>query len=154
MRTSKVKLVMAGIAIAGLALSPPARAIDLLSSGMLTGKLSKQSSFEADDHRAFNRHGQAFDRGETFSGVDYETGLQAVEELRELLPSGWSMPQFALRWILMFEAVTCTIPGAKNPTQAEDNVKAADLPALEPATMQKIRAIYAARIRDLVQHYW
>ncbi len=125
-----------------------------LSSGMLTGKLSKQSSFEADDHRAFNRHGQAFDRGETFSGVDYETGLQAVEELRELLPSGWSMPQFALRWILMFEAVTCTIPGAKNPTQAEDNVKAADLPALEPATMQKIRAIYAARIRDLVQHYW
>ena len=125
-----------------------------LSSGMLTGKLNKQSSFEADDHRAFNRHGEAFDRGETFSGVDYETGLQAVEELRELLPAGWSMPQFALRWILMFEAVTCTIPGAKNPAQAEDNVKAADLPALDPSAMQKIRAIYDTHIRGLVQHYW
>ena len=125
-----------------------------LSSGMLTGKLTRQSSFEADDHRAFNRHGEAFDRGETFSGVDYETGLQAVEELRALLPAGWSMPQLALRWILMFEAVTCTIPGAKNPAQAEDNVRAADLPALDAASMQKIRAIYDTRIRELVQHYW
>ena len=125
-----------------------------LSSGMLTGKLSKQSSFETDDHRAFNRHGEAFDRGETFSGVDYETGLRAVEELRALLPAGWSMPQFALRWILMFEAVTCAIPGAKNPTQAEDNVKAADLPELEPETMEKVLAIYDAHIRALVQHYW
>ncbi len=125
-----------------------------LASGMLTGKLTAQSSFAADDHRAFNRHGEAFDRGETFSGVDYETGLQAVEELRALLPAGWSMPQLALRWILMHPAVTCTIPGAKNPAQAEDNIKAAGLPALDPALMNKIQAIYAARIRELVHHYW
>ncbi|MCX6065318.1 MAG: aldo/keto reductase [Chloroflexi bacterium] len=125
-----------------------------LASGMLTGKLTAKSTFESDDHRAFNRHGEAFDRGETFSGVDYETGLQAVEELRALVPAGWSMPQFALRWILMHEAVTCTIPGAKNPAQAEDNAKAAELPVLDAAMMEKIRAIYAARIRELVHHYW
>ncbi|MEI7844317.1 MAG: aldo/keto reductase [Chloroflexota bacterium] len=125
-----------------------------LASGLLSGKLTAHSSFEADDHRAFNRHGEAFDRGETFSGVDYETGLQAVEELRALLPIGWSLPQFALRWILMFPAVTCAIPGAKNPTQAEDNIKAADLPELDSATLDKVRAIYDTRIRELVQHYW
>jgi aryl-alcohol dehydrogenase-like predicted oxidoreductase len=125
-----------------------------LASGLLTGKLTGRSSFEADDHRAFNRHGEAFDRGETFAGVDYETGLQAVEELRALIPGGWSMSQFALRWILMFDAVTCTIPGAKNPTQAEDNVKAADMPALDDVTMDKIRTIYEASIRERVRHYW
>ncbi len=125
-----------------------------LASGMLTGKLSATSSFAADDHRAFNRHGEAFDRGETFSGVDYETGLKAVEELRALIPAGWSMPQFALRWILMHPAVTCAIPGAKNPEQAEANIKASDLPALESTTMEKVCAIYDARIRELVHHYW
>jgi aryl-alcohol dehydrogenase-like predicted oxidoreductase len=125
-----------------------------LASGLLTGKLTARSNFEADDHRSFNRHGESFDRGETFSGVDYETGLQAVEELRALVPAGWSMPQVALRWILMFDAVTCTIPGAKNPTQAEDNVKAAEMPALDERTMEKVRAIYDARIRRLVHHYW
>src|SRR6266511_92793 len=101
-----------------------------LSSGMLAGKLTLQSQFEQDDHRAFNRHGEAFDRGETFSCVDYETGLQAVEELRGLVPAGMTMAQFALRWILMFDAVTCVIPGAKRPGQVEENVRAADLPAL------------------------
>jgi aryl-alcohol dehydrogenase-like predicted oxidoreductase len=125
-----------------------------LASGMLTGKLSAASAFAADDHRAFNRNGAAFDRGETFSGVDYATGLQAVEELRALVPAGMSMPQFALRWILMFEAVTCAIPGAKRPSQAEDNVRAADFASLSDATMQAIRAIYDNRIRALVQHYW
>ena len=125
-----------------------------LASGMLTGKLTAKSSFEADDHRAFNRHGEAFDRGETFSGVDYETGLKAVDELRTLVPKGWSMPQFALRWILMSEAVTCAIPGAKNPAQAEDNVRAADLPVLSAATLGKVRAIYDDNIRELVHHYW
>ncbi len=125
-----------------------------LASGLLTGKLTVQSDFEADDHRAFNRHGEAFDRGETFSGVDYQTGLAAVDELRALVPTGWSMPQFALRWILMFEAVTCTIPGAKNPTQAEDNVRSADLPALNAEVMGKIQVIYDARIRNLVHNYW
>ncbi len=125
-----------------------------LASGMLTGKLTAKSAFEADDHRAFNRHGESFDRGETFSGVDYDTGLLAVEELRSLVPQGWSMTQFALRWILMFDAVTCAIPGAKNPVQAEDNAKSADLPALNTATMDKVRAVYDFRIRGLVHHYW
>ena len=92
-----------------------------LASGLLTGKMKPTTTFEADDHRAFNRHGESFDRGETFAGVDYETGLQVVDELRPLVPDGWSMPQFALRWILMHDAVSCTIPGAKNPKQAEDN---------------------------------
>jgi len=125
-----------------------------LASGMLTGKLTFKSTFEADDHRAFNRHGESFDRGETFSGVDYETGLKAVEELRALVPAGWTMSQFALRWILMFDAVTCAIPGAKNPAQAEDNVRAADLPSLSDEAMEKIRTIYDSQIRDLVHNHW
>src|SRR5512140_2920370 len=101
-----------------------------LASGLLTGKLRKDSAFASDDHRAYNRHGEEFDRGETFAGVDYETGLQAVEELRALVPPGMSMTQFALRWILMFDAVTCAIPGAKNAQQEEDNVKAAQMAPL------------------------
>jgi len=125
-----------------------------LASGLLTGKLSLSSAFEADDHRSFNRHGESFDRGETFAGVDYATGLRAVEELRPLVPPGASMAQFALRWILMFDAVSCTIPGAKNPRQAEDNVRAAELPDLTPETMQRIAEIYNRSIRPLVHHYW
>jgi len=125
-----------------------------LASGMLTGKLTSASTFASDDHRAFNRHGEAFDRGETFSGVDYETGLKAVEELRALVPDGTTLPQFALRWILMFKAVSCAIPGAKRPSQAEENIHAADFPPLSSATMESIRAIYDRHIRPLVQHYW
>jgi aryl-alcohol dehydrogenase-like predicted oxidoreductase len=125
-----------------------------LASGLLTGKLSATSSFAADDHRAFNRHGEAFNRGETFSGVDYETGLQAVDALRALLPAGVSLTQFALRWILMFDAVTCAIPGAKRPSQAEENVGASLLPALSAETMQAVESIYNDSIRELVHHYW
>ena len=125
-----------------------------LASGLLTGKLTANSNFETDDHRAFNRHGESFDRGETFSGVDYETGLEAVEELRALVPPGMSLAQFALRWILNFEAVTCAIPGAKRPPQAEENVHAADFPPLSEAAMQAVEAIYNRRIRELVHHYW
>jgi aryl-alcohol dehydrogenase-like predicted oxidoreductase len=125
-----------------------------LSSGMLAGKLTSQSKFGPDDHRAFNRHGEAFDRGETFSGVDYETGLQAVEELRALVPDGTTMAQFALRWILMFDAVTCAIPGAKRPGQVEDNVRSADLPPLTDVTMRAVDRLYQERIRPLVHHYW
>jgi aryl-alcohol dehydrogenase-like predicted oxidoreductase len=125
-----------------------------LSSGILTGKLKAESSFAADDHRAFNREGAAFDRGETFSGVDYATGLQAVEELKKICPQGMSLTQFALRWILMFDAVTCAIPGAKRPSQAEENFPAADLPPLSEETMQAARSIYDRTIRPLVHHYW
>jgi len=125
-----------------------------LASGMLTGKLTPASTFAADDHRAFNRHGESFDRGETFSGVDYETGLQAVEQLRALVPEGMTLAQFALRWILMFDAVTCAIPGARRPSQAEDNIRAAEFPALSPATMETIKGIYDQHIRELVHHSW
>jgi len=125
-----------------------------LASGLLTGKLTSHSQFEADDHRAFNRHGEAFDRGETFSGVDYATGLQAVEELRALVPEGMTMAQFALRWILMFDAVTCAIPGAKRPSQVEDNARASDSPPPDAETMRAVQKIYERRIRALVHHYW
>lgn len=125
-----------------------------LSSGMLTGKMTRASEFSKEDHRNFNRHGEAFDRGETFSGIDYEVGLTAVEELKALVPQGMTLAQFALRWILMFEEVTCAIPGAKRPGQVEENVAAADLPSLTPDTMNKVQEIYSRSIRGLVHQYW
>jgi aryl-alcohol dehydrogenase-like predicted oxidoreductase len=125
-----------------------------LASGLLTGKLTRGSTFAPDDHRAFNRLGEAFDRGETFSGLDYETGLQAVEELRKLVPPGHTMTQMALRWILMFDAVTCAIPGARRPEQVEENVRAADLPSLPGATMSEVREIYDQYARPLVHGNW
>jgi aryl-alcohol dehydrogenase-like predicted oxidoreductase len=125
-----------------------------LSSGLLAGKMTKSSRFAAEDHRAGNRKGEWFDRGETFSGVDFETGLQVVEELRPLVPAGYSMAQFAMRWILMFEAVTCAIPGAKRPSQEEENARAADMPPLSDETMRRVREIYEKRIKGLVHHYW
>jgi aryl-alcohol dehydrogenase-like predicted oxidoreductase len=125
-----------------------------LASGLLTGKMQRDTTFPKDDHRNFNRYGEAFDRGETFSGVDFETGLTAVDELRPLVPEGVSMPQFALRWILMFDAVSCIIPGGKRPEQVEDNCRAADLPPLSEATMEKVKQVYDQRIRELVHYYW
>jgi aryl-alcohol dehydrogenase-like predicted oxidoreductase len=125
-----------------------------LASGLLTGKLRPGNAFAPDDHRAFNRSGDAFDRGETFSGVDYEVGLKAVDELKAACPPGMSMVQFALRWILMFDAVTCAIPGAKRPSQAEENFAAADLPPLSEEVMARVRSIYDNRIRELVHQYW
>jgi aryl-alcohol dehydrogenase-like predicted oxidoreductase len=125
-----------------------------LASGLLTGKMSKSTTFARDDHRSFNREGKAFDKGETFSGVDFEKGLAVVEELRPLVPAGMTMAQMALRWILMYDAVTCAVPGAKRPDQVEDTLKAADLPPLSDATMQKISEIYDRRIRPDVHHMW
>lgn len=125
-----------------------------LSSGMLSGKLTSATRFDPDDHRAFNRNGESFDRGETFSGLDYETGLKAVESLRGIIPNGMTMPEFALRWILMFDAVTCAIPGAKRPSQVVENVKAADLPGIDEATMSKVEALYNEQVKPHVQHYW
>jgi aryl-alcohol dehydrogenase-like predicted oxidoreductase len=125
-----------------------------LASGMLTGKMKPDTKFSQDDHRQFNRHGESFDVGETFSGVDYETGLKAVEELKAICPSGMSLTQFALRWILMFDAVTCAIPGAKRPSQADENFSAADLPPLSEDTMKAVRSIYDRYIRELVHQRW
>jgi aryl-alcohol dehydrogenase-like predicted oxidoreductase len=125
-----------------------------LASGLLTGKMTRTTTFARDDHRTFNRQGQAFDRGETFSGVDFETGLKAAEELRPLVPPNATMAQMSLRWILMFDAVTCAIPGAKRPMQAEDNIRAVDLPPLSDSTMEKIQAIYNRSIRAQVHHLW
>ncbi len=125
-----------------------------LASGMLTGKLTRQSTFDADDHRSFNRNGESFDKGETFSGVPYDMALDAVEELRKLLPPHMSMTQFALRWILNFDAVTCAIPGAKTPQQESDNAATADFPPLDEKTMAAVKAIYDQHIRAEVQPQW
>lgn len=124
-----------------------------LASGLLTGKLRPDSQFAADDHRAFNRHGESFDKGETFSGVPYDLALEAVEEIRKLTPPGMSMAQFALHWILQHDAVTCAIPGAKTPAQAADNFASGFAP-LSPATMAAVRAIYDARLRSVIHPQW
>jgi aryl-alcohol dehydrogenase-like predicted oxidoreductase len=125
-----------------------------LASGLLTGKFSRDSSFGPDDHRAFNRHGEQFDVGETFAGVDFERGLEVVEELRGFVPEGATLAQLALRWILGFDAVTTVIPGAKTPEQARANAAAADLPALPEDTLQTITEIYRERIAPQVHHRW
>jgi aryl-alcohol dehydrogenase-like predicted oxidoreductase len=125
-----------------------------LASGLLAGKLQRDSVFAPDDHRNFNRHGEAFDVGETFAGVDYDIGLAAVEEIRQLLPAGFSMSQFALRWILMFDAVSCAIPGGKRPEQVADNCRASDLPPLTPDARAAVKRIYDEKIRPLVQARW
>lgn len=125
-----------------------------LASGMLTGKMTADSRFEADDHRNFNRHGERFDVGETFSGVDYQMALDAVEEIRRVLPSGITMAQLALRWILMFDAVSCAIPGGKRPAQVAENCAASDLPPLSPEVMTAIEQVYNRRIRPMVHQRW
>jgi aryl-alcohol dehydrogenase-like predicted oxidoreductase len=125
-----------------------------LASGLLTGKLTRETAFEADDHRLFNRHGESFDQGETFAGVDYDTGLAAVEELRALVPAGATLAQLALRWILMHPGITTTIPGAKTSDQARANAAAAELPPIDDETMARIGEVYDARIRPLVHQRW
>jgi aryl-alcohol dehydrogenase-like predicted oxidoreductase len=125
-----------------------------LASGLLSGKMTRQTTFSEDDHRNYNRNGQAFDVGETFSGVDYETGLEAVDEIRPLVPEGMTMAQFALRWILMFEAVSTAIPGAKNTQQATDNAIASEFPPLNDATMNDLQDIYAKYIWEQVHQCW
>jgi aryl-alcohol dehydrogenase-like predicted oxidoreductase len=125
-----------------------------LASGLLTGKFRADSQFADDDHRNFNRQGQRFDAGETFSGVDYDLALSTVDEIRALEPPGTSMSQFALRWILMFDAITCAIPGGKRPSQVADNAHASNLPPLTPEAMEGIRNIYDTKIRPLVHQRW
>ncbi len=125
-----------------------------LASGLLTGKMNRQTKFARDDHRLFNRKGQAFDRGETFAGVDFEKGLRAVEELKRIIPHGMTMSQFALRWILMHDAVSCTIPGAKKPAQVEDNCRASGFPRIPGAVMRQVRSIYEKHAMSDVHHRW
>jgi aryl-alcohol dehydrogenase-like predicted oxidoreductase len=125
-----------------------------LASGLLTGKLGADSMFAADDHRQFNRHGEAFDKGETFSGVPYAVGLEAVDALRMLVPVGVTMAQFALRWILMNDCVSTVIPGGRSPEQARDNAAASDVPPLDAATMEAAKAVYDRHIREHVHHLW
>jgi aryl-alcohol dehydrogenase-like predicted oxidoreductase len=116
--------------------------------------LRRDSHFAADDHRQFNRHGEAFDVGETFSGVPYEAALEAVDALRALVPQGTPMAAFALRWILMADAVSVVIPGARNRSQAQANAAASQLPPLSPAIMQSLRTLYEERIARHVHHRW
>jgi aryl-alcohol dehydrogenase-like predicted oxidoreductase len=125
-----------------------------LASGLLSGKYTRTTTFAADDHRSFNRHGESFDVGETFAGVPFEVGLDAVEELRSLVPEGATLAQLALRWILMHDAVSTVIPGARSPEQARGNAAAAELPRLDDAVMARIAATYRERIAPHVHQRW
>jgi aryl-alcohol dehydrogenase-like predicted oxidoreductase len=124
-----------------------------LASGLLTGNYSKQTTFSAGDHRNFNREGAAFDKGETFSGIDYNTGLEAVEELKSIFP-GKELSLLALKWILMFKEVSCVIPGASSPEQIASNLKVLDIPPLSSEEMKKIEQVYTTRIKRLVHQLW
>ena len=125
-----------------------------LASGLLTGKFTTNSTFAADDHRMYNRHGEAFDVGETFSGVPFDIGVQAVEELKPLLPGGATMAQLAIRWILMFDAISTVIPGGRNSRQVEDNCGAAALPPLTEQQMGFVQSIYDRYLRHRVHQRW
>ena len=125
-----------------------------LASGMLSGCLTRETTFPDDDHRTFNREGAAFDKGETFSGVPYEAALAAVERLKPFVPAGSTLAQFALRWILAFEAVTCVIPGARGASRVIENAQAADLPPPAPETMEAVQEVYDSLVRPLVHHRW
>jgi aryl-alcohol dehydrogenase-like predicted oxidoreductase len=125
-----------------------------LASGLLTGKMNAQTRFSPDDHRYFNRKGKAFDRGETFAGVEYAKGLKAVDELSGIAPHGMTMTQFALRWILMRDEVSCVIPGGKKPAQVEDNCRASGFPRIPGAVMRQVRGIYEKYVMDDVHHRW
>ncbi|NJP93529.1 aldo/keto reductase [Nonomuraea sp. FMUSA5-5] len=125
-----------------------------LASGLLSGKYDEHTTFAADDHRSYNRQGEAFDVGETFSGVDFATGLEAVRRLAPLVPEGVTMAQFALRWILDQEGVSVVIPGARNPAQARANAAADSVPPLDAATLTAVRAVYDDLIRPQVHHRW
>jgi aryl-alcohol dehydrogenase-like predicted oxidoreductase len=125
-----------------------------LSSGMLTGKLTRATQFHPDDHRSFNREGAAFSKGETFSGFDYEKSLSVVEKLRALLPEGMTMPELALRFIASFPAVTCAIPGARRPEQVEQNVKAGERGALDAQLVQALVSVYDSDVKPFVHQLW
>jgi aryl-alcohol dehydrogenase-like predicted oxidoreductase len=125
-----------------------------LSSGLLSGKINRNTQFAANDHRKFNRNGEQFDKGETFSGVDFDVALQAVEQLRHLVPEGMSMAAFALRWILDHKEVSCVIPGARDSEQVRGNVSASAMSPLPESIQKAIAEIYAGSIQPLVHQRW
>ncbi len=125
-----------------------------LASGLLSGKYTRDTVFAADDHRTYNRHGEAFDQGETFSGVDFATGVEAAAEFAALAPEGYTPAQLALRWIVQQPGVTTVIPGARSPEQARSNAAAAQLPELSPATLAAIGDLYDRRVREQVEGRW
>ncbi|QMU29969.1 aldo/keto reductase [Adhaeribacter radiodurans] len=125
-----------------------------LASGLLTGKFRPETNFAPDDHRNFNRNGEAFDKGETFSGLDYNIGLEAVAKLKKLFPNQENLAPVALRWILQFEAVSCIIPGASKPSQLTSNLQALEVPDLTPEQLEGVKAIYEAKIKPLVHYSW
>jgi aryl-alcohol dehydrogenase-like predicted oxidoreductase len=125
-----------------------------LASGLLSGRYDAHTTFAPDDHRTYNRKGEAFDVGETFSGVDFLTGLEAVRRLAPLVPEGATMAQFALRWILDQEGVSVVIPGARNPAQATANAAAAALAPLSAETLEAVKSVYDELIRPQVHHRW
>ncbi|AXB42823.1 aldo/keto reductase [Amycolatopsis albispora] len=125
-----------------------------LASGLLSGKYTRDTTFADNDHRNFNRHGEAFDVGETFAGVPYEVGLEAVERLRGVVPPGQTLAQFALRWILDQPGVSTVIPGARNPAQARANTSAAALPTVDSAAAAAVREVYDELVRPLVHDRW
>ncbi len=122
-----------------------------VASGLLTGKLSKNSTFAENDHRTFNRDGQAFNAGETFAGLPFEKGLELVEQLKPLVPKGMAIAQFALRWILDFDAVSVIIPGASRPQQAIDNAKASNFPPLDSDTHQNLKDFYESKVKSFIR---
>jgi len=125
-----------------------------LASGLLSGRYGPDTTFGADDHRSYNRHGEAFDVGETFSGVDYATGVAAAREFAALVPDGIPSAQAALRWVIQQPGVTTVIPGARNPEQARQNAAAAQLPPLADPVLAAVRDLYDRRIRAQVHHRW
>ena len=125
-----------------------------LASGLLTGKMTPETTFAADDHRHFNREGEAFDKGETFAGVDFELGLEAVDALKELFPEEPGLALWALRWVLMFDEVSCVIPGSSKMAHVEANVKASELPLLTEEQMAGVKEIYREYVKDAVHQRW
>jgi aryl-alcohol dehydrogenase-like predicted oxidoreductase len=125
-----------------------------LASGLLTGKFTKETVFEKGDHRFFNREGKYFDKGETFAGIPYELGLEAVERLKKIFPNKEKLALYALRWVLMFDEVSCVIPGASSVEQAEANVHASDMPNISEDKMRAVKELYEKHIKPWVHHLW
>jgi aryl-alcohol dehydrogenase-like predicted oxidoreductase len=125
-----------------------------LASGLLTGKFDQETQFTSGDHRNFNRNGMMFDKGETFSGIDYNTGLTAVDEIKKIFPQYTNLAPVALKWITLFDEVSCIIPGASRPDQVESNIRALDIPELNPKELERIQVVYENRIKPLVHHLW